>query len=141
ETFSSPEINLSQSEIDEIKRSVRTALENIKVSSFILESNPTIGYIQQNKIYEFLNDVPDITEWTLPHPKSDSLYDRLLKICNKLIEFGVFNPSGEYSAKYITTISRKWIQGRSLKEMIAEQIAWDIKYNSENDEDTSPKFN
>lgn len=141
ETFSSPEITLNQSDIAEIRESVRTALENIKVSSFILEANPTIGYIQQNKIYEFLNGVSDINDWTLPHPKSDSVYERLLKICNKLIEFGVFNPSGEYSAKYITTISRKWIQGHSLKEMITAQIAWDIEHSSEKGEDASPRFN
>ncbi|MEB6540248.1 DEAD/DEAH box helicase [Serratia plymuthica] len=141
ETFSSSEINLTPTELDEIRKSVRNALENIKVPSFVLEANPTIGYIQQNKIYEFLNSNSNLYDWALPHPKSEILYERLLKICSKLIEFGVFNPSGEYSESYISMISKKWVQGHSLKEMILEQISWDARNNLEEDEDEPSRFN
>ncbi|WP_323610291.1 DEAD/DEAH box helicase [Pectobacterium versatile] len=125
ETFSSPELTLNEREVEELKRAVKLAINSIKVPPFVLESNPTVGYIQQNKIHEFLTSVDNLNLWSLPHPKSEDLYDRLLKICNKLIDFGIFNPSGEYSPSYITTISRKWIKGFSLKEMINDQINWD----------------
>lgn len=127
ETFSSPEITLSKNEVDELKNAVKLAMELIKVPTFVLESNPTVGYIQQNKIHEFLSNVDNLNLWVLPHPKSEDLYDRLLKICNKLMEFGIFNPSREYSSTYITMISRKWVKGFSLKEMINDQIDWDKK--------------
>ncbi|WP_027711214.1 DEAD/DEAH box helicase [Dickeya chrysanthemi] len=145
-TFSAPEIIVSKSDIDEIKDAVKYALNSIKVPPFVLESNPTVGYIQQNKVHAFLSSVENLSDWSLPHPKSEDLYDRILVICKKLIEFGVFNPSGEYSAEYIAMISRKWIKGFSLKEMINDQINWDknnkTKSLEENEgEDNSFKIN
>ncbi|HBV9320205.1 TPA: DEAD/DEAH box helicase, partial [Klebsiella pneumoniae] len=124
-TLTAPEVKLDSHMIRRLKNNVEQAFLNLKVSSLILESNPTIGYIQQNKVYEFLMCEVDLHEWSLPHPKSEDLYERLLKISSKLIEYGVFIPSGNYTAKYICLISKKWIQGNSLKEMISEQIYWD----------------
>lgn len=128
ETLSSPEITLNKSDIEELRKSIKFAIESIKVPQFVLESNPTIGYIQQNKIHSFLSNVDNLSLWSLPHPKSDELYDRLLKICEKLIEFGIFNPTDSYSSSYITMISRKWVKGFSLKEMINDQINWDLNH-------------
>lgn len=136
-TLTAPEVKLDSHIIRRLKNNVEQAFLNLKVSSLILESNPTIGYIQQNKVYEFLMSEVDLHEWSLPHPKSEDLYERLLKISSKLIEYGVFIPSGNYTAKYICLISKKWIQGNSLKEMISEQIYWDNASPSQdaNDED------
>lgn len=136
-TLTAPEVKLDSHMIRRLKNNVEQAFLNLKVSSLILESNPTIGYIQQNKVYEFLMSEVDLHEWSLPHPKSEDLYERLLKISSKLIEYGVFIPSGNYTAKYICLISKKWIQGNSLKEMISEQIYWDNASPSQdaNDED------
>lgn len=135
ETFSSPEITLNKSDIEELRRNVKFAVESIKVPQFILESNPTVGYIQQNKIHEFLSNVDNLNLWSLPHPKSEDLYDRLLDICEKLIEFGIFTPSNAYSSTYITMISRKWIKGLSLKEMINDQIKWDLTHKPKKSKD------
>lgn len=133
-TFLAPEIIISQSDIDDIKDAVKYAHDAIKVPPFVLESNPTVGYIQQNNVHAFLGNVDNLNDWSLPHPKSEELYNKMLVICHKLIEFGVFNPSDEYSVAYIAMISRKWIKGFSLKEMINDQILWD-KNNSTKDLD------
>jgi hypothetical protein len=140
-TLSAPEINLDRSTINALKADIETAFLNLKVSSLVLESNPTIGYIQQNKVFEFLTSGIDLHEWSLPHPKSEDLFDRILKISSKLADHGVFLPSGSYTTRYICLISKKWIQGNSLKEMISEQIHWDKNStsdgnNDDGDEDT-----
>ncbi|EPX8935582.1 DEAD/DEAH box helicase [Morganella morganii] len=140
-TLSAPEVKLEIDVIRRLRNDVEEAFLNLKVSSLVLESNPTIGYIQQNKVYEFLMSGIDLHEWSLPHPKSEDLYDRLLKISTKLVEYGVFIPSGNYTAKYICLISKKWIQGNSLKEMISEQIHWDNTSLSQDANDENEGIN
>lgn len=137
-TFSSPDIKLDDYTINGLKQVIETAYLNLKVPPLILESNPTTGYIQQNKVFEFLTSEIDLNDWSLPYPWSDEFYDRILKIAFKLIELGVFIPSGNYTADYICYIAKKWVQNNSLKDMINSQIEWDknniVKKNSRDDE-------
>ncbi|WP_238136219.1 DEAD/DEAH box helicase [Enterobacter sichuanensis] len=49
-TFSSPDIKLDDYTINGLKQVIETAYLNLKVPPLILESNPTTGYIQQNKV-------------------------------------------------------------------------------------------
>ncbi|EHY3152174.1 DEAD/DEAH box helicase, partial [Escherichia coli] len=137
-TFSSPDIKLDDYTINGLKQVIETAYLNLKVPPLILESNPTTGYIQQNKVFEFLTSEIDLNDWSLPYPWSDEFYDRILKIVFKLIELGVFIPSGNYTADYICYIAKKWVQNNSLKDMINSQIEWDknniVKKNSRDDE-------
>ncbi|VFS87326.1 Uncharacterised protein [Raoultella planticola] len=106
-TFSSPDIKLDDYTINGLKQVIETAYLNLKVPPLILESNPTTGYIQQNKVFEFLTSEIDLNDWSLPYPWSDEFYDRILKIAFKLIELGVFIPSGNYTADYICYIAKK----------------------------------
>ncbi|WJV65448.1 DEAD/DEAH box helicase [Pectobacteriaceae bacterium CE70] len=137
-TFSSPDIKIDNFTINRLKQVIETAYLNLKVPPLILESNPTTGYIQQNKVFEFLTSEIDLNDWSLPYPRSEEFYDRLLKISFKLIELGVFIPSGNYTADYICYISKKWVQNNSLKDMINSQIDWDknniVKTNSRDNE-------
>ena len=88
------------------------------------QANPTIGYIQQNKLYDFLKGLENLDEWLLPHPKSPNLYEKLVSIIYKLEELGVYVISDGYQVEFIVTIAYKWISGKSLKEIISEQIRW-----------------
>ncbi len=125
-TLHADEITLSVRELDQLRGSVRSAYENLKIATFTLEANPTVGYIQQNKLFTFLNEECHFEGWVLPHPKAPDLYDTLLKICYKLHEFGVYIPTENYTLEYICLIARKWIHGDSLKDIISEQIEWDV---------------
>ncbi|MAF68668.1 MAG: RNA helicase [Micavibrio sp.] len=130
-TINAPELTINNSEKNLLARSVQVAHENLKVATFTLEANPTVGYIQQNKLFLFLSSQPNIEEWTLPHPQSANLYEKLLKVCTKLQEAGVYVPTKEYSSKYICSVTKKWIKGESLKDIIVTQIQWDRQYAKE----------
>ncbi|MBU2878729.1 MULTISPECIES: DEAD/DEAH box helicase [Aliiglaciecola] len=132
-TLESPELELSQHEITALENAVKIAYRSLKVAPFTLEASPTIGYIQQNKLFNFLNGIDDLTDWILPHPKSKSLYSVLVKVCEKLEEFGVYAPTGEYHMSYMCVIAAKWVQGDSLKEIINEQILWMEKRKNKGD--------
>lgn len=124
-TIKSNDLKLTEYQKNQLINRIETAHNALKVAPFILEANPTIGYIQQNKLFEFINNLNDFTEWTIPYPKSSELYDVLLRISYKLNEFGVYIHSDDYSIDYIILIATKWIAGKSLKEIITEQISWD----------------
>lgn len=135
-TIDAPELNLNLESKRLLIESVSRAYNSLQVAPFTLEANPTIGYIQQDKLFKFLNGLNDLKNWTLPHPKSANLYDILLKVCEKLELFGVYTPTGEYHLTYICLITKKWIQGDSLKSIISEQIDW-LRDNAEK-EDVNP---
>jgi len=107
---------------------VGTAHENLKVPTFTLESNPTVGYIQQNNLYEFLLATDSLEDWTLPHPMSPKLRDTLLAVCNKLNEFFIFTPKENDSIEFVCLIARKWVRGDSLKEIITDQLEFNETY-------------
>lgn len=89
-TLSATELTLDEKERESLVKYVKSAYDNLTVASFTLEANPTIGYIQQNKLFNFLSEQTHFDEWLLPHPRSVNLYDILLKVGNKLNEFGVY---------------------------------------------------
>ncbi|OEE41441.1 DEAD/DEAH box helicase [Vibrio anguillarum] len=124
-TINSKELDLDSPSVDFLVESVDRAFRSLKVAPFTLEANPTVGYIQQNKLFSFLETIENFDDWVLPHPKSPELYNSLKKVASKLNELGVYINSDEYSIDYITFISSKWISGKSLKEIISDQINWD----------------
>lgn len=126
-TLNAEELTLKGQELEWLKNSVKKAYESLKVAAFTLEANPTVGYIQQNKLYSFINDQDEYESWVLPHPKSTELYDSLLKVCSILNNFGVYIPTENYNLEYICMITKKWVKGASLKDIISDQIEWDRK--------------
>ncbi|KPH89768.1 RNA helicase [Pseudoalteromonas undina] len=104
---------------------IEDARNSLMIAPFILEANPTIGYIQQNRLSQFFDSLESYEEWVLPHPKSKDLYNSLVKITSKLFEVGVYVSSDSYSIEHVAVIASKWVSGKSLKEIIAEQIVWD----------------
>lgn len=135
-TIGAPELKLTPYRKQLLIDSVQKAYDSLQVAPFTLEANPTIGYIQQDKLFKFLNESHELKDWVLPHPKSANLYDVLLKVCEKLAMFGVYTPTGEYQLAYICVITKKWTQGDSLKSIITEQIKW-LKDNTD-DEKVNP---
>ena len=125
EVLRAEDLNLSDANLAELKRLVKGAYENLKVAPFTLEANPTVGYIQQNKIFEFLSQLKSFDDWLLPHPRSRNLFSVLSRVAVKLNEFGVYIPTESYSVDHNCLIARKWIQGVSLKDIISQQIEWD----------------
>jgi len=121
----SKDLILSKTNLDELISSVKTASENLNIAPYLLQANPTIGYIQQNKLFSFFEGLNIFDDWVLPHPRSIDLYDRLIKIVYKLNEVGVYISSDNYSIEFIVTIATKWVSGKSLKEIISEQVVWD----------------
>lgn len=121
------EISLRKSDIDHLLECIEDAHNSLMIAPFTLEANPTIGYIQQNRLSQFLHKLENYDPWILPHPKSNTLYPILNSIAHKLNEVGVYINSNEYTITHVTIIASKWISGKSLKEIISEQIAWDRK--------------
>lgn len=127
ETLKSKDLDLSKMDLEKLLLSVKAANENLNIAPYLLQANPTIGYIQQNKLFNFLNELNMFDDWVLPHPKSTDLYERLLKVTYKLNELGVYIASDNYSIEFIVAIASKWVSGKSLKEIISDQIVWDKK--------------
>lgn len=119
------EISLTSSERRKLTDAVEVAYENLKVPAFTLEANPTTGYIQQNALFNFLNDLEDYRDWILPHPKAGTLYQTLLRVCELLKDKGVFIPNEGNTLRHICVLAKKWVQGESLKEMISDQISFE----------------
>jgi hypothetical protein len=126
-TLSSKDLILSGAERKQLVDKVNLAYSSLMVTPFTLEANPTIGYIQQNKLFSFLDGLLEFDDWVLPHPKSTDLYQSLSRVAHKLNELGVYINSDEYTIDYIVLIASKWVSGKSLKEIIVEQISWDNK--------------
>lgn len=120
-TLNATELQVSRREKEILLSAVQKAYENLEVDQFTLEANPTVGYLQQNNLYNFLLDQEDLDEWTLPHPMSPSLYDQLIKICSVLEYFDIFLPKRS-GVEFVSAIAKKWIQGYPLRLIINEQI-------------------
>ena len=127
-TMDAKELTLNVKELGQLEAHVKQAFDALKVDTFTLEANPTVGFIQQNKLYNFILEQSDLTEWTLPHPRSSSLYSRLKKICQALFGAGIFLPQFASSVGYTCLIAKKWMTGDFLKTIIAEQITNDLNY-------------
>jgi len=123
-TFNANELQLNEKELFFLEQEIKKAYENLRITPFTLEANPTVGYIQQNKLFNYLNSLSSFDDWLLPHPKSIELYDSLFRVCSKLKEFGIYMPSENYPLDYICLITKKWIKGKGLKDIIEEQINW-----------------
>lgn len=125
ERLSAIELLLSEEEKELLIQHVENAHNSLIIAPFILEANPTIGYIQQNRLSQFFDSLESYDEWVLPHPKSKDLYDSLVRVAYKLYETGVYITSDGYPIEHVVVIASKWVSGKSLKEIITEQIAWD----------------
>jgi superfamily II DNA/RNA helicase len=125
DTLSADELALTKKQQATLEARVKLAYSKLRVAAFTLDANPTVGYIQQNKLFAFLDDQEDFDSWVLPHPMANDLYESLLRVCRKLHEFGVYIPTENYSLEYICLITSRWIKGKSLKSIITKQIEWD----------------
>lgn len=124
-TLDAKELTMEPLKKDELTRNIELAYDNLVVSTYTLEANPTVGYIQQNNLFRFLNEEENLSTWALPHPKKPDFYETLLRICNKLSEFGVYTHSREHTLEQICILTKKWVGGDALKAMITEQIQWE----------------
>lgn len=127
-TMEADELTLNDKEIKLLEKNVREAYEELQLDTFTLEGNPTVGFIQQNKLYEFISQQDNIEEWTLPHPRSPMLYKQLVKICQALSDNGIFLLNKAKNIDHACVIAKKWMIGDSLKSMISEQIVNDVEY-------------
>ncbi len=130
-TLNAKELTLNNKELGALEEHVKIAYDGLKIDTFTLEANPTVGFIQQNKLYNFIIEQNNLKEWTLPHPQSSSLYPRLEKICRILNEHGIFLTQHANSVGYACLIAKKWMTGDSLKTIIAEQIKNDSEYGKD----------
>jgi hypothetical protein len=127
-TIDADDLNLTAHARKLLVDAIGTAHANLKVPTFTLESNPTVGYIQQNNLYAFLSSLDSLEEWTLPHPMSPKLREILLAVCYKLNEFYIYTPKENDSIEFVCLIARKWVRGDSLKEIITDQIQFNENY-------------
>ena len=129
DTLQAEELDLSATDLNSLTSAIEAAYNNLKIPAFTLEANPTTGYIQQNNLFNFLNDLETYDDWVLPHPRAGNLYDTLLKACELLRMTGVFVPNDGNTLEHICIVSKKWTQGTSLKDIISEQISWETQVN------------
>jgi len=141
---------------------ISSSLSEITLDKNVIALNPTIDPILQNKLYLSIKK-DGIEKWVF-HPKNKnfnriigfdylnqytyenySFYWQLATICEKLNE--IFNLSSEayfkhdisLSIKSIAYLSYTWVQNKSLKEIILDDLEFhankrkDIDINSEDD--------
>ncbi len=133
-TMGAKELSLNNKDRKSLENSIKFAYEKLEVATFTLEANPSVGYIQQNNLFMFLNSQDSLENLVFPHPQSPDLYKRLLNVCQILCEYSVYLPSNNYTLEHICTITRKWICGKSLKEIIIDQVRRDKEYAEEQSE-------
>ncbi|MDR1341119.1 MAG: DEAD/DEAH box helicase [Prevotellaceae bacterium] len=120
-TFSAKELNISQEYKNILLGAVQKAYEKLQVDQFTLEANPTVGYLQQNYLYNFLNNQYNLSDWALPYPMSPSLYIQLKKVCLELSKARIFLPHNN-NVEAACAIAKKWIQGEPLRSIITHQM-------------------
>ncbi len=125
QTLEAPEVTLSREQKTSLKKAVEAALENMKVARFTLEANPNVGYIQQNQLFDFLNKQKNYAEWALPHPKSAAFYNTLLRVCEEMLRAGVYRPSRNMTLEHICVVTKGWVVGDNLKNIIVEKVEYD----------------
>jgi hypothetical protein len=121
-TIEANELELSDKNLATLEASVKEAHDGLIIDTITLEANPSIGYIQQNSLYSFIQKQNDLAEWVLPHPKRPSFYVVLEKICDILFKAGIFIPKETPSLRFVCLIAKKWVTGDPLKTIIVEQI-------------------
>ncbi len=124
-TLLAKELVLSAPQINALENTLKDAFEELEVDKFTLEGNPSIGFIQQNKLYKILQQEANLIEYTLPHPKSSELFDYLERVCTLLNNVGIFIPNKDLNIRFVCNLAKKWIRGDSLKSIINEQIRFD----------------
>jgi late competence protein required for DNA uptake (superfamily II DNA/RNA helicase) len=124
-TMAAKALTLNAKKRKQLEASIKQAYDALEVDTFTLEANPTIGFIQQNKLYKFISQQKDLTKWILPHPKSSLLYERLEQICQVLFGTGIFLPTSYNNIKHVCLIARKWMIGDPLRIIIASQIGYE----------------
>lgn len=125
EQLAAEELQLDESAKKSLVQHIEKAHNSLIIAPFILEANPTIGYIQQNRLSQFFDSLESYDDWVLPHPRSRDLYTLLVKIAHKLYDLGIYISSENYSIEHVAVVASKWVSGKSLKEIILEQITWD----------------
>lgn len=118
-------IELKEDQKVALLTAVENAHEGMDVPVFILEANPTIGYLQQNNLYAFLKSIDDLDNWVVPHPLAKDLHAKLVQIFEKLEMLGIYKPTQGYSISQVCLIAKKWIGSNPLSEIISDQINWD----------------
>ena len=126
-TFDAEELSLKKNQLKKLRDQIEDAYNNLKVDTFTLEANPTVGFIQQNILHGFLKEQKDLKEWVLPHPKSEKLYNALYRICHALNQAGIFIPQKASNVGFACKIAKKWMIGDPLKSIIIDQINDDKK--------------
>ena len=126
-TLDAAELTIADEQKKLLSDNIELAHKKLKVTAFTLEANPTVGYIQQNGLFAFLDSQENLEEWILPHPQSPNAYTVLLRVCQKLREFGVYIPNDNYTLEQICLITGKWTRGETLKSVITDQIRWDVE--------------
>lgn len=124
-TMHAKELTLNDKEKKRLEANIKHAYDGLKVDTFTLEANPTIGFIQQNSLYNHLSEQADLSTWVLPHPKSSTLYSTLKTVCHALFDAGIFIPNEGITVDFVCVIAKKWMTGESLKTIITEQIDYD----------------
>jgi len=125
QTMHAKELTLSDKEKKRLETQIKHACDSLKVDTFTLEANPTIGFIQQNSLYNHLSQQTELFKWVLPHPKSTTLYLTLKTICYALFDAGIFIPKEDITVDFACVIAKKWMTGESLKTIIKDQINYD----------------
>ena len=131
-TLNAKELILDEELLQLLESNVEVAFRGLNVDTFTLEANPSIGFIQQNKLHSFFLEQDDLTDWVLPHPKSPLLFERLEAICQILYDTGIFLPNDNVTVSYACLIAKKWMVGDSLKSIISKQIERDFDFYGTN---------
>ena len=124
-TMEAKALTLNERERRALEAHIKQSYNELKVDTFTLEANPTVGFIQQNQLYKKISKQSDLSEWILPHPKSPLLYERLEKVCQVLFDTGIFLPANENTVSHVCVIAKKWMIGDSVRKIIDAQIIYE----------------
>ena len=136
-TIDSDHLELPSDSVDLLVQKTQEAFENLAVDQFTLEANPSIGFIQQSRLYNLILENDDLSMWAIPHPKSPDLYEILLDVVTVLHASGIFLPKETNSLDYICLVTKKWIIGEPIKSIINEQIHYDQQEGNNRDPNAS----
>jgi hypothetical protein len=106
---------------------IETLCSNLEITDAILRLNPTIGAIQQNNLYKYLNDLDDMHLLKPRLPYDDSFYSYLrhnllpLLLDFDLLKLKTYGDMEKYYDK-ICIITNRWVKGISLKDIIQGSI-------------------
>lgn len=116
---------IGDAERQQITNAIEDLLDGIDVPAAILALNPSIGILQQSRLFSYLSQYEDLLSLEPMHPKNQGFFDHIKTLITILYEFDMLQiPELRWEgfSDKLSAITVSWARGVPLKQIIEDSI-------------------